>query len=174
MTTSEPEPERLIVELLTRDHDRAGFASGVAPLDRYLKDQALQDKRRRISVPYVLLFEGQRTILGYYTLSNATVHLDTLPERLARRLPRYPNLPATLIGRLAVDLRYRGDGLGSALLLNALRRAAATADEVASLAVIVNAKDDQAAAFYRHFGFKPFADDPNRLFLTMAEIKAIP
>ena len=171
MKTSEPEPKKLVVEPLTRSHDRAGFSSGVEPLDRYLKAQALQDKRRRAAVPYVLLYEGENAILGYYTLSNSAVRLDALPEGTGRRLPRYPNVPATLLGRLAIDHRQQGHGHGGSLLLNALRRAAATADEVASFAVIVKAKDDAAAAFYRRFGFKSFADAPQCLFLTMAEIR---
>ncbi len=173
MKTSESEPKPLVVEVLTRSHDRVGFASGVEPLDRYLTAQALQDKRRRVTVPYVLVYQGDNAILGYYTLSSTAVRLDALPDEIARRLPCYPNVPATLLGRLAIDRRHHGLGFGGNLLLNALRRAAAAAEEVASVAVIVDAKDDAASAFYRRFGFRAFQDDPFRLFLSMAEIRKV-
>ncbi len=153
------------------DHDRAAFSCGVEPLDRYLKQQASQDARRNVAVPFVLVTPENR-IAGYYTLSVAVVKGDDLPPELLKklRLPRYPELPATLIGRLAVDVTYRGQRLGELLLLHALRRCWLGSRQVASLGVIVDAKDETARRFYLHYGFLPFPDNDKRLFLPMKAI----
>lgn len=93
-----------------------------------------------------------------------------LPAALHRKLPRYDALPAVLLGRLAVDGRYRGRGFGKLLLIDGLRRAYAHSGEVAAMAVIVDGIDDAARLFYEHYGFERFADDPDRLFLPMTTI----
>jgi GNAT superfamily N-acetyltransferase len=111
------------------------------------------------------------SIGGYYTLSSTAVRLHDLPEELARRLPRYPLVPAILIGRLAIDRRYHGQGWGSFLLLDALHRCAAS--EIAAFAVIVDAIDDDARAFYLHHSFLPLPDSPDRMFRRMADIAAL-
>lgn len=150
-------------------HERSTFSSGAAPLDRYLREQVTQDIRRRVAACFVALAEEQR-IVGYYTLATASVPLSDLPADIARRLPRYAAVPAIRMGRLAVDQAFKGQGLGGALLVNALRRAARS--EIAAFALIVDAKDDQAAAFYRHYAFIELADSSlMRLFLPLATVQ---
>ncbi len=109
---------------------------------------------------------------GYYTLSSHSIDLGELPAHVARKLPRYPLVPATLLGRLAVDRRYKGQELGERLLVDALRRALTQSAQIAA-AVTVDAIDDPAARFYGHFGFIPFPDRPDRLFLLMKTIAAL-
>lgn len=149
-------------------HDRGGFRCGVEALDRYLHAQASQDARRRVAAPYVMVRPPSTVVLGYYTLSNAAVRAAELPTNLVKNLPRYPVLPATLLGRLAVHETQRGEGLGGLLLLDALRRCLRS--ETASMAILVDAKDEVAVTFYRRHDFLPLAGQPRRLFLPMATI----
>jgi GNAT superfamily N-acetyltransferase len=155
------------IELLGPQHDRASFESGAEPLDRYLRTQAGQDARRNMAAPFVLVLPDG-AIAGYYTLSSTAVHVGELPAPTVRKLPRYPLIPATLLGRLAVDRRHQGKGYGRHLLADALWRAARS--EIASFAVIVDAKDDSARRFYLRESFRPFADQPMKLFLPMADV----
>ena len=159
------------VEPLSRHHDRAAFSSGVEPLDRYLREQAGQDARRRVAVPFVLCEGKGNAVLGYYTLSASSIDVGAWPEDVAKKLPKYPLVPVTLLGRLAVDARLRGKGAGEHLFMDALRRALEASRQVASSAVVVDAKDDLVASFYEHYGFMRFADQPRRLFLPMAVIE---
>lgn len=163
----------VVVELLGKHHDRTGFSCGAPDLDRYLRRQAGQDQRRRVAVPYVLIERETGALLGYYTLSAYGIKLADLPEEVVKKLPRHPLVPATLLGRLAVDTNFHGQGYGELLLLDALRRALRSAARIGSVAVVVEARDDTAEAFYRHFGFIPFADRARRLFLPMATISAL-
>lgn len=156
-----------IVTALDAHHDRSRFGCGSAALDRYLREQVTQDIRRRVAACFVML-DGN-VVAGYYALSTASVALADLPHDVARRLPRYPAVPAIRMGRLAVDLNYRGEGYGAALLVNALQRTAGS--EIPAVALAVDAKDEQAAAFYRHFGFMPLANDSLALFLPLATVK---
>ena len=162
--------EKLRVEPLTSSHDRSAFDSGVEPLDRYLRTQAGQDARKNMAAPFVLVLPD-RTVAGYYTLSSTSVQLGELPEQTVRKLPRYPLIPATLLGRLAVDRRQQGKGYGRFLLADALYRAAR--NEIASFAVIVDAKDDNARRFYERESFLPFPDQPMKLFRPMADIRKL-
>jgi GNAT superfamily N-acetyltransferase len=155
------------VEVLGPQHDRGAFNCGVEPLDRYFRSQATQDARKGIAAPFVLVLPDG-SVGGYYTLSATAVKLEALPESVARRLPRYPLVPATLLGRLAVDLRYRGMGNGRFLLADALHRSVRS--EIASFAVIVDAKDGAARRFYLRESFLPLPDQPATLFLPMREI----
>lgn len=148
--------------------DRAGFRSGVAALDRYFATQVSQDVHRRVAACFVAHDRAGR-IAGFYTLAAAGVGLSDLPVELSKKLPRYPTVPAVRLGRLAVDASFRGQGLGAALLADALRRSA-TAD-IAAYALIVDAKDKDAAHFYMHHGFRPFAAQPLVLFLPLATVK---
>lgn len=142
------------LEPLAPGHARASFACGVAALDRYLATQAGQDVRRRVSACYVALESVSGAVAGYYTLAASGVALTDLPADWTKRLPRYPSVPVALVGRLAIDQRFQGRQLGSALLADAAVRAARA--EVAVFALVVDAKDDRAARFYRHHGFEPF------------------
>lgn len=162
-----------VVEPLARHHDRKPFACGQPELDRYLKQQARQDATRRISATFVAVERGANVVVGFYSLSSTGVPMRDLPPETAARFPRYPLLPATLLGRLAVDRTQQGRKLGEFLLVDALRRSLAQSDAIGSIAVIVDAIDDQARAFYEHFEFIAFPDDPRRLFLPMATIAGL-
>lgn len=162
--------EKLRVEPLSSNHDRLGFESGVEPLDRYFWTQAGQDSRKNMAAPFVqVLPEG--TIAGYYTLSSTSAQLAELPAQTVRKLPKYPLVPATLLGRLAVDRRHQGKGYGRFLLGDALRRAARS--EIASFAVIVDAKDENARRFYERESFLPFPDQPMKLFRPITDIRRL-
>jgi GNAT superfamily N-acetyltransferase len=162
--------ESLRVEPLGSRHDRGSFASGVEPLDRYLRSQATQDARKNMAAPFVLVL-GDGALGGYYTLSATAVKLADLPDQAVRRLPRYPLVPATLLGRLAVDRRFQGRGYGRFLLADALYRVARS--EIASFAVIVDAKDESARRFYERESFLPLVDQPMKLFRPVADIKQL-
>jgi GNAT superfamily N-acetyltransferase len=123
-----------------------------------------------LAASFVLLLEDG-SLAGYYTLSSTAVKLPELPETVARKLPRYPLVPATLLGRLAIDRRHRGKGYGRFLLADALYRALRS--EIASFAVVVEAKDENARQFYLRESFLPFPDQPRKLFRPMAEIEAL-
>ena len=149
-------------------HDRAAFDSDSAPLNRYLREQVAQDVRRRVAACFVALADGQR-IAGYYTLASASLLLADLPASTSKKLPRYPTVPAVRMGRLAVDRAFKGQGLGGALLADALDRAARA--EIAAYALMVDAKDESAADFYRHHGFIALPDSPRTLFLPLATVQ---
>jgi len=170
---SAADPADYRIEALNRQHERKDFSCGVEPLDRYLRQQAGQDARKRVAAPFVLCERNGNVVLGYYTLSAISVDVGVWPADVVSKLPMYPVVPATLLGRIAVDKRLRGQGMGEHLLMDALRRALVTSREVASFAVIVDAKDDNAVLFYRHYEFMPFADQTNRLFLPMGTIEQL-
>ncbi len=155
----------ITVEPLGRQHDRTAFHCGAEALDRYLKQQARQDADKRVAAPFVAVSPPNARVLGYYTLSASVLTLTDLPDDLIRKLPRYPQLPVTLLGRLAVD--QSSQGIGEYLLLDALRRSLAHAEQIAAMAVVVDAKDEAAAAFYRHYGFLTLQAQPSRLFVPM-------
>ncbi len=162
--------EEFRVERLSERHDRSAFTCGIEALDRYLREHAGQDQRRRLSATFVLVDVANGAVAGFYSLAASAVEPSSLPEPMAKRLPRRP-LPVTLIGRLAVDLGYRGRELGRRLLADALVRAAVASRDIGAVAVIVDAKDDTARAFYERHGFQRFADDPLRLFIPMADVE---
>ena len=157
----------LRVEPLGPSHDRSRFSCGVDALDRYIKTQARQEARNRVAAPFVLILNDGE-IAGFYTLSATALRLPDLPEATVRKLPRYPLIPATLISRLAVDLAHRGKGYGRFLLADALYRSVRS--EIASFAVIVEAKDESAVNFYARESFLRFPDHPLKLFRPMADI----
>ena len=110
------------LELLSEGHDRATFSCGEEALDRYIRTQATQDIRRRIASCFVAIKAATSRLAAYYTIASASIPTLDLPPEITRRLPRYPSLPAVRIGRLAVDVKFRGHGLGVALLADAVRR----------------------------------------------------
>lgn len=158
------------IEALGSQHDRAAFTCGVAALDRYLREQVTQDIRRRATSCYVALDADTALVAGYYTLAAGGVPLGDVPETLAKRLPRYPSVPIARLGRLAVDQAHRGRQLGAALLWDAATRAARS--EVAMFALVVDAKDEQAEAFYRHHGFLAFGSLAKQLIFPLARFAA--
>jgi ribosomal protein S18 acetylase RimI-like enzyme len=151
--------------LLDAAHDRTAFNCDSEPLNRYLREQVGQDVRRRVASCFVALADGQR-IAGYYTLASASLLLADLPASIGKKLPRYPTVPAIRMGRLSVDIAFKGQGLGSALLADALDRCIRS--EIAAYALLVDAKDAAAVAFYRHHGFIELPDSPLSLFLPLA------
>jgi len=151
---------------LAPEHDRSAFRCGEEALDRYFHTQVTQDGRRRIASCFVAIEETSDRIAGFYTIASAGIPTPDLPPEITRRLPRYPTLPAVRSGRLAVDRQFSRRGLGGALLIDAARRTLGSAP--ATFTLLVDAKNEVAAAFYRHHGFLPFASQPWTLFLPLA------
>ena len=160
----------MIFEPLAKHHDRSAFRSGDTALDDWFRKRAGQDGRRNVARVFVAL-DGE-TIAGFYSLGAFSLGLSTLPKALAAKLPRYEAVPAALIGRLARDEGYRGQGVGGLLLIDATRRALVAAKDLAIYAIVVDAKNERAAEFYRTYGFQPFPLDPDRLFVTAARAAA--
>jgi GNAT superfamily N-acetyltransferase len=153
---------------LDLEADCSDFACGVESLDHYFRTQVSQDIRRRVTACFTAVDADSR-VAGYYTLASASILLTDLAESLVKKLPRYPNVPAVRMGRLAVDQRFRGKGLGAALLADALRRSASA--EIAAFAFVVDAKDMAAADFYAHHGFRATTGKPLFLYLPLATVK---
>ena len=160
------------IEALARHHDRLRFRCGSDALDHYLRRQASQDARRNVSRVFVAIPDELKEVAGFYTLSAGSVERETLPEGVMKRLPRYP-VPVALLGRLGVDCRWRGQGPGSALLTDALRRVHHASDSLAVYAMVVDAEDERARAFYEHFGFIVLPDSTTRLFLPMSTLDSL-
>lgn len=158
--------DRFVIEPLSSQHERTAFSCGTEALDGYLHAQANQDIRRHISNCFVAVPEGTNIVAGYYTLAASSIPVAEIPPELSRKLPRYPVLPAALIGRLAVDRRFASQSLGSALLYDAIARTLRA--DPAVFALIVDAKDEIAGNFYMRFGFRPFASRPLSFFLPTA------
>jgi ribosomal protein S18 acetylase RimI-like enzyme len=152
---------------LGAERDRGSFHCGEEALDRYFQTQATQDIRRRIANCFVAAEVASGHAAAYYTIAAASVPFVDLPSEQAKRLLRYPTLPAVRIGRLAVDKRFQGRGLGSALLVDATRRTLQAAPAAVYM-LVVDAKNDAAVAFYQRHGFRPLVSDPRRLFLPLA------
>ena len=149
-------------------HDRAAFSCGVASLDDWFRLRAGQDEKRNVARVFVAI-DDQGGIVGFYSLSSFTLTIADLPPEQAKRLPRYDAIPAALIGRLARDEKVRGEGVGELLLADAIRRVIGAARSLAVFAIVVEATDEKAAAFYRDFGFTAFPNRPRRLFMPASE-----
>ena len=153
-------------------HNREGFRSTDEALNNYLSHQARKDSERRLAATFVMVSEDAPSeIVGFYTLSNYTVELAELPADVTRKLPRYPRLPATLIGRLARDERF--PGAGKLLLVDALTRAYAQTAGSGSVAIVAEAKDDDALRFYRRYGFLLLGTEPHRVYLPMGSVERL-
>lgn len=156
---------------LGAEHDRDSFDCGEEALDRYFKTQVTQDIRRRIANCFVAVESERPQVAGYYTIAAAGIPLVELPPEVTKQLPRYPSIPAVRVGRLAVDTKCRGLGLGGALLANAVRRV--TQIPPAVYAIVVDAKADQASAFYQRYQFRPLVSAPGALFLPIATAQKV-
>jgi predicted GNAT family N-acyltransferase len=154
------------LELLGKQ-PRSGFDCGVPELNAYLQKQASQDAKRRYATCFVAVEYATGQVVGYYTLAMSSINLGELPPELVKKLPRYPQVPVARLGRLAVDLRCQGQALGASLVADAIVRTAHA--EVASYALVVDAKDAQAAAYYERFGFVRLTSSPRTLFLPLTE-----
>lgn len=156
------------IAALGPEHDRTDFTSGKTALDQYFTQQVSQDIRRRVAACFVATVPTGK-VAGFYTLAASSIVTSKLPPDAIKKLPRYPATPAVLMGRLAVDQAYRRQGLGAALLANALLRAARS--EIAAYAMLVDAKDEEALAFYLHHGFILLPQTQRSLFLPLASLK---
>jgi hypothetical protein len=160
------------VAFLSAHHERSGFNCGKEPLNRYLREVARQSADRNLGVTQVIVPELQSpTIMGYFTLLTRTVESDALPER---RLPRGA-IGVVLLGRLAVDIRYVRQGLGERMLLRAMVETEVAARRVGIYALMLDAVDEEARAWYlaRGFGFRAVRDDPRRLYVSIAYIRQL-
>ena len=157
------------IEPLNSSFNKKDFNCGKEMLDNYLHLQASQDVKRKLSVVFVMVQEN--TVIGYYTLSNAAIPAEAMPEIIQKKMPRsYKSLPVTLLGRLAIDKNFKGKRLGAILLLDALKRCYEIASKsVGSIGVVVDPLDKDAIAFYKRFGFV-ILPDSDKMFLTMADI----
>lgn len=160
--------ERFDIEPLTTSHDRQFFDCGEPSLNDFLQRFARQNDDKGLGRTFVAVRPGETAIWGYYTMSSGAVSFDTVPEKL----PRYP-IPIIHIGRLAVDLRARGQELGELLLIDALRRTSMVAEQIGIYAVEVRALNDTARAFYLKYGFAALLDDPLHLYLPMKTIRQL-
>jgi ribosomal protein S18 acetylase RimI-like enzyme len=159
--------EQYRIEQLTSEHHRAEFSSGSAPLDRYFREQVSQDIKRRVASCFVAVGVQTKEVAGFYTLTAASIALNALAPGITRKLPRYPVVPAALLGRLAVAQSYQGKGLGGVLLADAWLRIARS--ELGVFAMLVDAKDDSAQGFYEHYGFTLLPGPERRLCLPIAQ-----
>lgn len=160
----------LVVEPLATHHDRIAFSSGEESLDQYFRNQAGQDTRRKANGVFVLTARTNNAqVLGYYTLCASALTPGDVPEPVRRYLPRYPLVSATLLGRLAVQRNFQGQGLGALLLVDCVKRAFVSADTVGSSMLVVDVLNDAAVAFYLKQGFIRLVDS-RRLILPMRTI----
>jgi predicted GNAT family N-acyltransferase len=157
----------------SQKHDRSSFCCGQETLDTYIRKQASQDLKKRVSTVFVLIDDPETSVLAYYTLSAYTIDIAALDEPFAKRLPRYPALPATLLGRLAVDNSQKGKRFGELLLIDSLKKSLDASIQVASLAVIAEALDESALSFYLKYGFQPFKQEPMKLYLPMKSVEML-
>ena len=155
-----------LTTLLANMHEKDKFSCGKALLDDYIHKQAKQDVKRKLSACFVCSEDGKE-IKGYYTLSNSSIPRSQLPESITRKLPPYKDFPVTLLGRLAVDNKFQGKKLGQLLLIDALKRSFDAASvSTASMAILVDPLDGEAAGFYMKYGFISLPDS-KRMFLPM-------
>jgi GNAT superfamily N-acetyltransferase len=146
-------------------HDRGAFSSGNERIDHYFRHLVTQDIKRRYAVCHVLIDQANGAVAGFHTLSSYTVALADLPIELARKLPRYPTVPAVLIGWMGRDLAFRGQHIGALLLADVIRRLALA--PVGAHALCADAIDPAAEAFYLAHQFQPLGPRPGRVFLPM-------
>jgi predicted GNAT family N-acyltransferase len=162
------------IEPLGKQHDRAAFTCGKhAALDDYIKTKATQDDRRDAAKAYVALAHETDLVVGYYTLSSTGIDLSAIPEAEVAKFARYPIVGSTLIGRLARDVTEKGKGLGEFLLMDALYRSLELSRQIASAAVVVEAKDHDAMTFYQRYGFTQLLLNERQLFLPMRTVDGL-
>lgn len=162
---------RFAIEPLAKEYDRSGFVCGNERIDTYFRNVVSQDIKRQYATCFVVRELATDRLAGFYTLSSSNVPLTDVPETLARKLPRYPTVPAVLIGWLARHSDYPGIGLGEALLFDAIKTVATA--PIGAHAIFADAIDDEAAAFYRAYGFMPLITRPRTLYLPLATARTL-
>ncbi|HSU28697.1 MAG TPA: GNAT family N-acetyltransferase [Chitinophagaceae bacterium] len=160
-----------LTTLLATSPEKAKFSCGKAMLDNYIQKQARQDVKGKVAACFILSGDDKE-IKGYYTLSNGSIPNSQLPGSILKRLPKYQDLPVTLLGRLAVDNKFQGQKLGKLLLLDALKRSYDATSNMGSMAVIVDPIDQEASDFYARYGFIQLPDS-GRMFLPMTTIEQL-
>lgn len=159
-----------ISESLNSVHKKSDFSCGKEMLDDYLHKQANQDIKRKLSACFVVKEEQTELVKGYYTLSNNSIHLEDIPDNIKKKLPRsYTTIPTTLLGRLAIDNNFQGQGLGKLILIDALKRSFELSKTIGSFAVVVDPIDEEAERFYDKYGFLKLPDS-GKMFLPMKTI----
>lgn len=162
-----------LTEPLDVKHDRENFSCGIEILDNYFWQQAKQDVKRKLSACFVLVDKDTGKISGYYTLSSNSISNDLIPDSFKNKLPRsYVSIPTILIGRLAVDIKFQGKGIGKMLLIDSLKRCFDTSYSIGAFAVIVDPLDKKAEKFYEKYGFIKLPDS-GKMFLPMKTVKAL-
>ncbi len=162
-----------MIELLDKKHNRKDFDCGKGHLNDYLKTQAGQDVKRKLSVCFVLADNETKVIQGYYTLSNSSIPLSSFSEQIQKKLPKsYKSIPTTLLGRLAIDKKYQGKGIGKVLLIDALKRSYGISYEIGSFGIIVDPIDDEAKGFYQKYDFIELPDS-GKMFIATQTLKEL-
>ena len=162
-----------MIELLNKKHNRKDFDCGKELLNDYLKTQAGQDVKRKLSVCFVLTDSETKVIQGYYTLSNSSIPLSSFSEQIKIKLPKsYKSIPTTLLGRLATDKKYQGNGIGKFLLIDALKRSYGISNEIGSFGIIVDPIDDDAKSFYQKYDFIELPDS-KKMFIATQTLKEL-
>ncbi|MFO0976037.1 MAG: GNAT family N-acetyltransferase [Planctomycetaceae bacterium] len=161
-----------IIEPFGNGHDRTAFTCGKSSLDDFIRIRVSQYEKRRLGRTFVAVPEGERRVVGYYTLAAGAVTFERLPTELSRKLPKHP-VPVILLARLAVDQSAQGQRLGEGLLLDALQRTLELSRNLGAYAIEVEAIDDSAVAFYSKYGFSPLLDDTKHLYLPLATIEKV-
>lgn len=157
---------RFVIEPLSKRHKRDDFDCGEASLNEFLKKYARQNSAKNFGRTFVAVLPEETKVLGYYTLASGSVAFEVVPEKL----PRYP-IPTAHLGRLATDLKMRGQGLGELLLVDALRRAVRVAAEIGIYAVELYALTENAKRFYLKYGFVELKDDDKHLYLPIETLR---
>lgn len=161
-----------MIELLEKSHIRKDFDCGYELLNNYLKKQAGQDVKRKLSVCFVLA-DKNYNVKGYYTLSNNSILRENFSENIAKKFPRsYNSIPTTLLGRLAIDRNYQGQGLGKILLIDALKKSVEIARKIGSFAVVTDPIDSAAEKFYHKYGFIKLPDS-KKMFIPMKTLEQL-
>jgi predicted N-acetyltransferase YhbS len=161
-----------IIEPFGKTHERAAFSCGKSSLDDFIRTRVSQYEKRRLGKTFVAVLQGQKRVVGYYTLAAGAVAFENMPIEAAHKLPKHP-VPVILLARLAVDQSAQGKRLGEGLLLDALQRAMDLSKNLGAHAVEVDALDDSAGSFYAKYGFKPLLDNPKHLYLPMATLEKV-
>lgn len=162
-----------ISEPLNSTHKKSDFSCGKEMLDTYIQKQANQDVKRKISTCFVIYEIETNLIKGYYTLSNSSIPSEFIPDLIRKKLPRsYDSIPTTLLGRLAIDNRFQGQGIGKFILIDALKRSYEISKTIGSFAVVVDPIDQEAENFYNKYGFIKLPDS-GKMFLPMKTISQL-
>jgi len=162
-----------MIELLDKKHNRKDFDCGKELLNDYLKNQVRQDVKRKLSACFVLADSETKVIQGYYTLSNNSIPLSSFSEQIQNKLPKsYKSIPTTLLGRLAIDKKYQGNGIGKILLIDALKRSYGISNEIGSFGIIVDPIDDEAKSFYQKYDFIELPDS-KKMFIATQTLKEL-